>query len=130
MQGSQDSNPVRIGTDVDPRYSVAVIHNGVAYLTGQTSDKGSNAKEQTREVLEKIDNILQAAGTDKSKLLTAMIWVKNMKEDFSGMNEVWNAWVDQKNKPTRACVEGCLARPALRIEIQVTAATGQGKAKL
>jgi enamine deaminase RidA (YjgF/YER057c/UK114 family) len=131
MSSSQaNEEPIRIGTDIDPRFSVAVTHNGVVYLTGQTSDKGSTAKEQTMEILQKIEKILKSAGTDKSRLITAMVWVKDMDEDYKGMNEVWNAWVDPANKPTRASVEGRLARPALRVEIQVTAAARAGRSRL
>ena len=72
--------------------------------------------------MEKIDALLKKAGTNKSKLLTAQIWLKNIEADFEGMNAVWNKWVDPHNKPTRACVSATMARPNILVEIQVTAA--------
>ena len=67
----------------------------------------------------------ETAGTDKSRLLTAMIWLKNIDEDFAAMNGVWNAWVDPDNKPVRACVEANMARPSILVEIQCTAAAAE-----
>ena len=65
---------------------------------------------------------LAAAGTDKSRLLEARIWVKDISRDFAAMNAVWNAWIDKQNKPTRVCVEAPMARPSILVEVQVTAA--------
>jgi len=109
----------------DPRCSGIVCYGGIVYLTGQTSDEGEDIRSQTRRVLEKIDALLAEAGSDKSRLLTAMIWLKDIQRDFHGMNAVWNDWVDAENKPTRACVEGRLAREKLLVEIQVTAVSPQ-----
>jgi len=94
-------------------------------LTGQVSFAAEDARGQAIDIFNKIDKMLAQAGTDKSRLLTAMIWVKDMKTDFVPMNEEWNAWIDPDNKPTRACVESPLARESLRVEVQVTAAVGE-----
>ena len=105
------------------RISRAVIHNGVAYLAGQTSvDRSPDIRVQTRDVLQKIEARLAQVGSDKSRLLTAQIWIKNIKDDFAGMNEVWDAWTAPGNAPTRATAECNLASPDVLVEIIVTAA--------
>jgi enamine deaminase RidA (YjgF/YER057c/UK114 family) len=116
------SNITRIGTD-DPRMSKIVVHSGVVYISGQTDTTGDCIREQTRNVLTKVDNLLKQAGTSKSNLLTASIWLKDISSDFKPMNEVWNDWLDPENKPVRATVESPMARPQILVEIQVTAAT-------
>ena len=105
------------------RMSQVVVHNGVVYLAGQAAlDKeGGSVKEQTVNILERIDGLLAAAGTNKSKLLTAQIWITDMR-DFAEMNEVWDAWIDPGNAPVRACVESRLARTYWNVEIACTAA--------
>ena len=106
-----------------PRMSQAVVYNGVAYLSGVTAgDAGDDVEAQAKAVLAKIDERLALAGTDKSKLLSAMIWLSDIGNDFAPMNAIWEAWVDPENKPARATVEAQLARPTLKIEIQVVAA--------
>ena len=104
------------------RMSQVVVHNGVVYLAGQAAlDKeGGSVKEQTVNILERIDGLLAAAGTNKSKLLTAQIWITDMR-DFAEMNEVWDAWIDPGNAPVRACVESRLARTYWNVEIACTA---------
>ena len=77
---------------------------------------------QTKGTLAKIDALLAQAGTNKSNLLTAQVWVKEMERDFADMNAVWNAWIDPDNKPTRATVQATMARPNILVEVQVTAA--------
>ena len=72
--------------------------------------------------MRQVDSLLAAAGTDKSRLLEARIWVKDINRDFAAMNAVWNAWIDKHNKPTRVCVEAPMARPSILVEVQVTAA--------
>lgn len=105
------------------RMSRAVIHNGVAYLAGTTAgDRTLDIRGQTRDVLARIDGRLAEAGTDKSRLLTAQIWIRNIKDDFAGMNEVWDAWTAPGNAPTRATAECNLASPDVLVEIIVTAA--------
>jgi enamine deaminase RidA (YjgF/YER057c/UK114 family) len=83
---------------------------------------GKDVKEQTQNILDHIDKLLAEGGTDKSKLITANIWLKDISSDFASMNEVWVKWIDSGNKPARACVEANLAFPSLLVEIQVTAA--------
>jgi len=111
----------RIGTD-DPRMSRVIIHNGIVYISGQTDATSNNIKGQTLNTLKKVDDLLKDAGTSKSNLLTASIWLKDIKRDFKDMNEVWNGWLDPNNKPVRATVEANLARDVLLVEVQVTAA--------
>jgi enamine deaminase RidA (YjgF/YER057c/UK114 family) len=105
-----------------PRMSRAVIHDDRVFLAGLTaSDPSEDVAGQTKQILDKIDGYLKEAGTDKSKLLTANLWIKDMAL-FSQMNAVWNGWVDPENPPCRACVRADMARPEILIEIMVTAA--------
>lgn len=105
-----------------PRMSEAVIHNNVVYLAGQVPEDTSKCvKGQTAEVLAIIDKVLAEAGTDKSKLLTATVYLSNIG-NFAGMNEAWDAWVAKDNPPTRATVEARLAAPDILVEIVVSAA--------
>ena len=94
----------RIHTE-NPNMSQTVIHSDTVYLAGQVpNDYSGDITAQTEETLAKVDGLLEEAGTDKSNLLQASIWVKSM-DDFAAMNEVWGAWVDPNNKPARATVE-------------------------
>lgn len=111
----------RLGTDVLPPMSQAVIHNNIVYLSGQVDATAEDVVGQTKNILAKVDKYLQEAGTDKSKLLTSAIWLKDIDRDFTAMNEVWNAWIDPNNKPVRATTEASLASPKMLVEIQVTA---------
>ncbi|HVL77582.1 MAG TPA: RidA family protein [Noviherbaspirillum sp.] len=109
--------------ETNQRMSRVVIHNGVVAVGGLTAgDPSQDIKGQTRQVLEKIEGWLAKAGTDKTKLLTAQIWLKDIERDFAGMNEVWDAWAPEGAAPTRATCEAKLARPELLVEIIVTAA--------
>ena len=102
--------------------SQCVIHNDTVYLAGQVDrDLAPTASEQTQRILARTDELLAMAGTDKSKLLTATIWLSDMRF-FSEMNEVWDAWVSPENTPARACVEARLATTKFLVEIRVTAA--------
>lgn len=104
------------------RMSEAVIFNDVVNLAGQVpSDSSLDIGGQTRQVLAAIDALLAQAGTDKSKLLTAQIFLADIA-DFQGMNAEWDAWVSPGNAPTRATVQALLANPKLKVEIVVTAA--------
>ncbi|SKA93494.1 Enamine deaminase RidA, house cleaning of reactive enamine intermediates, YjgF/YER057c/UK114 family [Thiothrix eikelboomii] len=106
------------------RMSQIVIHNQVVHLAGQVdeTEQGGPADEQTRHILSQIDALLAEAGTNKSKLLTATIYLTNMK-DFGLMNQAWEAWVDSANPPTRATVGGVqLAGDEFTVEIVVSAA--------
>jgi enamine deaminase RidA (YjgF/YER057c/UK114 family) len=105
-----------------PRMSRCVVRGDTVYLAGLTaSDASQDVKGQTRQILDKIDNYLAQAGTSKSHLLAANLWLKDMAL-FADMNSVWNAWVDPANPPARACVKADMARPEILVEIMVTAA--------
>lgn len=111
-----------IRIDQNARRSRAVVHAGTAYLAGQVADdKAAAIAEQTRQALAKVDDMLTRAGTDKSRLLSAQIWLSTM-DDFDAMNAIWDAWVVPGQTPTRCCGKVELADPALRVEIVVTAA--------
>ena len=108
--------------DQNARRSRAVVYGGMVFLAGQVADdKTADIAEQTRQVLAKVDDMLARAGTDKSRLLTAQIWLSTM-EDFAGMNAVWDAWVVPEQTPTRCCGKVEMADPAFRVEIVVSAA--------
>jgi enamine deaminase RidA (YjgF/YER057c/UK114 family) len=109
--------------DPGPRMSMAVVHNGVVATAGQVAKEkaGGSVSDQTREILGLIDDLLAKAGTDKTKLLTANIWLADIAT-FAEMNAVWDAWVAPGCAPARATVEAKLARPDLTVEIAVTAA--------
>jgi enamine deaminase RidA (YjgF/YER057c/UK114 family) len=113
----------RIGTD-DPRMSKVVVHNGIVYMSGQTDTTSPDITGQTKNVLAKIDDLLAQAGSSKSNLLTASIWVKDIGSDFKEMNVVWNDWLDPENKPVRATVQSPMASPQILVEVQVTATVG------
>jgi enamine deaminase RidA (YjgF/YER057c/UK114 family) len=107
---------------VGARMSQAVAYGETVYLAGQVADTpAADIRQQTQEVLRKIDELLAAAGTDNSKLLSATIWLADMG-DYDAMNAVWDAWVSPGNTPGRACVEARLAAPHWRVEIAVVAA--------
>lgn len=101
------------------RMSQAVTHNGIAYLAGQVGN-GDSMSAQTRDVLANVDKWLAEIGSDKSKILSATIWITDMA-DFAEMNAVWDAWVDTDNPPARACTEAALALPKFKVEVMVTA---------
>ncbi|MBB5208922.1 RidA family protein [Chiayiivirga flava] len=108
--------------DVGPRMSEMAVHAGVAYLAGQIADDGTqDISGQTRQVLDAIDALLARAGSDKSKILRAQIYLADLV-DFDAMNAVWEAWVVPGHAPPRATVQAALARPEWKIEMVVTAA--------
>jgi len=110
--------------DVGARLSEMAIYNGVAYLAGQVPDSEDlDIGGQTRETLASIDALLARAGTDKSRILMAQIFLADMA-DFDGMNAVWDAWVVPGQTPPRATVQAPLANAKYRVEIVVTAAVG------
>jgi len=114
---------VRIETTT--RSSRVVVYNGVVYVGGMTpEDDSQDIKGQTEQTLARIDKYLALAGTDKSRILTAQIWLKNIKRDFQGMNEIWNAWTAAGASPTRATAQCDMAGEELLVEIVVTAAVG------
>ncbi len=105
-----------------PRMSQAVVHAGTAYFAGQVAnDLDADVATQTAQVLAKIDRLLATVDSDKSRLLAATIWIRDMA-DFAAMNEVWDAWVAEGRAPARACVQAAMARPEFLVEIMVTAA--------
>jgi enamine deaminase RidA (YjgF/YER057c/UK114 family) len=109
--------------DTGPRMSQVVIHGDTVYLAGVVANKaaGESVTKQTQEVLSIIDGHLAKGGSDKSKLLTATIYLTDMTT-FAEMNAVWDGWVSAGNAPARATVEAKLAAPRYNVEIMVTAA--------
>jgi enamine deaminase RidA (YjgF/YER057c/UK114 family) len=109
--------------ETGPRMSKAVIHGDTVYLAGIVADspKDKSVAEQTRSILSQIDDLLAVAGTNKTKLLSANIWITDMTH-FHEMNTVWDAWVSPGNTPARATVEAKLASPDYKVEIMVVAA--------
>ena len=102
------------------RMSQAVVHNNTVYTAGQVAE-GATMTDQTVSILAQIDALLAQAGTDKTNLISATIWITDMA-DFAEMNKVWDSWVSKGNTPARACVESKLAQPKFFVEIQVIAA--------
>jgi enamine deaminase RidA (YjgF/YER057c/UK114 family) len=108
--------------NVGKRLSEVVIHGNTIYLAGEVPDDTSkDITGQTEEVLAKIDGLLAKAGSDKSKLLSAQIFLPDMK-DFAGMNIAWEKWVVPGQTPARATIEAKLANPAYKVEIMCIAA--------
>ena len=109
--------------ETGPRMSQIVIHGDTVYLAGIVAreNAGKSVTDQTKDILATIDSHLAKAGTDKSKLLSAHIWLANM-DTFAEMNAVWDAWVSPGNTPARATVQARLAAPQYTVEIMVTAA--------
>ena len=105
-----------------PTLCRAVEHGGLVYVAGTTADtKSASCKEQTEEVLKKIDKLLAEAGSSKSKILWANVWLTDMREKDQ-MDAAWQAWVDPNGKPARATVESRLGTPDTRVEIMMIAA--------
>lgn len=105
-----------------PRMSKVVVHGDTIYLAGQVADDPvPSVGEQTRQVLRKIDVLLNEAGSHKSKVLAATVWLADMS-CFNEMNQVWDAWVSPGNAPARATVQATLARPTNLVEISIVAA--------
>ncbi len=104
------------------RMSQLVMHGDTLYLAGQVAkDSTANITVQMQQVLEKIDALLEEAGSDKSRILSAQVWISNIGH-FAAMNEVWDAWVPEGKAPARACIETRLASPNLLVEVGVIAA--------
>ncbi|WP_211364723.1 RidA family protein [Roseospira marina] len=100
--------------------STIVTHGNVVYLCGQVGD-GATVEEQTRDCLRQVETLLEQAGSSKTHMLQAIIWLADMA-DFDAMNSVWDAWVPTGHAPARACGEARLAHPEYKVEIIVTAA--------
>ena len=108
--------------EIGARMSEVAVQNGTIYLAGQVaSDARADIQGQTRQILAEIDTWLARAGSDKSKILMAQIFLTDLA-DFAGMNEVWDAWVVPGQTPPRATVQAALAKPGWKIEVVVTAA--------
>jgi len=104
------------------RMSRIVTHNDTVYLCGQVAeDANKDIQEQTQTMLDKVDSLLEQAGSDREHMLSATIYIKNM-DLFTPMNEVWDNWVPEGHAPARACVEASMAREELLVEISVVAA--------
>ncbi len=109
--------------EVGERMSQAVVHGGVVVTAGQVAQRagGGSVADQTKDILDRIDELLAAAGTSKENAISATIWLTDISK-FAEMNAVWDAWVAPGSAPARACVESKLAAPQFNVEIQVTAA--------
>lgn len=105
------------------RMSQAVVHGDTVHLAGVVAREapGASMTAQTQAVVARIDDLLGQAGSDKSKMLSATIWITDMAH-FAEMNAVWDAWIDPANPPARACVEAKLASPDFDVEIMIVAA--------
>ena len=119
----------RIGVSEKMPFAQAAIHGDVVYLAGVTAQADGSpisaddsVEEQTRRVCDVIDKRLALCGTDKTRLLQAQVWLKDISCDFKAMNGAWTAWVGPEHKPVRATVQADMATPAMLVEIQVTAA--------
>jgi len=111
--------------DCNERLSRVVVHNGIVYVAGVTaSNRSGDAMAQTADVLAKIDSYLASVGTDKTRLLTVQIWLKDIDRDFAALNAAWAEWAPRDSLPTRATGECRLASPELLVEIIATAAVG------
>lgn len=105
------------------RFSEATIHNGVVYLAGQlANDFSGDIQQQTTETLQMIDRFLADAGSDKSCILSATIYLKNIEQDYQAMNLIWDNWLKDVKAPPRTCVETKLYHPEVLVEITVIAA--------
>ncbi|MBB4264347.1 RidA family protein [Bradyrhizobium sp. CIR3A] len=108
--------------ETNPRMSRVVCHNSLVYLCGQTAASGvGDVTQQTEEALARVDALLARAGTDKTRILSALIHLRSMS-DFTSMNTVWEAWMPTGSAPARTTVEATLAAPELLIEITIVAA--------
>jgi enamine deaminase RidA (YjgF/YER057c/UK114 family) len=105
-----------------PRISGAVVHGDTVYVAGTVAaDPSAGVKGQTEQILKRIDEVLAAAGTSKSRILSATVWLANMGT-YDEMNAAWDAWLDKANPPARATVESHLAAPKYQVEIACIAA--------
>ncbi len=110
--------------DPGPRASGIVVHGGVARFTtipDRPFSPADSVAEQTRQILRRVDERLARLGSSRSRILTAQIWLADIRS-FAEMNEVWDAWIDPANPPSRACAAVVLANPDLKVEMIMTAA--------
>ncbi|WP_434558848.1 RidA family protein [Pseudomonas sp. R1-6] len=107
----------------NPRLSRSVVHNGVAWLSGiVAADCSQDIEGQTRQVLQRVDELLAASGSDKRRLLSVQIWMKDMGRDFAAMNALWSDWVEAAHTPARATAQVVFDDPQILLELIVTAA--------
>lgn len=112
---------VRIRTNA--RRGRAVIHDGIAYIGGQAADdREQDIRGQTTQTLVKLDAVLASVGSDRSRLLSVQIWLKDIARDFAGLNEVWDAWIDEADTPARATAQCEMGAPDVLVEIIAIAA--------
>lgn len=104
-----------------PRMSQAVVHGNTVYLAGQVGTPGDSVADQMRYVLKRIEQLLGEAGSDKTKILSATIWLADIA-DYAEMNSVWDEWVREQNPPVRATGEVRLAAPGYKVEVIIVAA--------
>ncbi|EKF44580.1 RidA family protein [Nitratireductor indicus] len=102
------------------RMSQAVVNNGTIYLAGQVGEPGTSVTEQTKAILAQVDDLLARCGSDKTRILSATIWLASM-DDFAEMNAVWDGWVAPGHAPARATGESRLATPEYKVEIIIVA---------
>lgn len=114
------SNITRL--EIGKRMSNAVIHGGIVRLAGIVGEPGGDVAQQTKDCLAEIDRLLALAGSDKTRILRAQIWLADINRDFGAMNGVWDAWVPQGHTPARATGEAKLATPEYLVEIIIDAA--------
>lgn len=107
---------------VEKRYCEVAMSGNLVHLAGQlANDTSLDIKAQTQETLDNIDRLLLQAGTDKSSILSVLIFLKDIEQDYAAMNEVWDAWVAEGHAPARTCVESKLYHPEVLVEMTVTA---------
>ncbi len=113
--------------DPGPRLSQAVVHGDTVYVAGQVApDTSADCAGQTRQILNQIDALLAQAGSDRSRILWANVWLADMA-DYAAMNGEWEAWIPKGQTPARATVEAKLAMPQFKVEIACVAAAGASR---
>lgn len=106
---------------VGERMSQAIVANGFLFTAAQVArDLDADPTTQARQILEKIDALLAEAGSDKTKVISAAIWIADIA-DYAAVNEAWDAWVVKGQTPVRACVESKFSSPRIKVEIQIIA---------
>lgn len=108
--------------DVDTRFTDAVRYGDLVFISGQVGSGGSTIEEQTRSALADVDAALAKAGTDKSRVLEATVWLADIARDYKGMNSIYDRWLVSGKPPARACIQSKLASPDYMVEIRVIAA--------
>ncbi|MEP1553798.1 MAG: DUF480 domain-containing protein [Paraglaciecola sp.] len=122
LPSSEKNNDTIVRKETKQRMSRIVIHQGTVYLCGQVcADATKGIEQQTQTMLDKVEQLLEDAGSDKEHMLSATLYIKDM-QDFAAMNQVWDNWVPEGYAPARACVQASMARPELLVEISVIAA--------